>query len=83
MMEIMGWAGAFMLGICALPQAISSYRNKDSSGISFLFLLLWLGGEVFTLVYIVNTTGQLPLIANYLFNIICLIVILRYWRRAP
>jgi len=70
-----------MLGLCALPQAIASYRTKDSSGISFLFLLLWLGGEVLTLLYIVGTSMQLPLIANYLFNILCLIVILRYWRK--
>lgn len=78
MIEFIGWIGAVMLGLCALPQAIASWRNKDSSGISFLFLLLWLGGEVFTLVYIINTTQQLPLMANYLFNILCLIVILRY-----
>lgn len=79
--EIMGWAGALMLGICALPQAISSYRNKDSSGISLSFLMLWLGGEVLTLLYIVSTSMQLPLVVNYLFNILCLSVILFYWRK--
>ena len=81
MMEMLGWIGALMLGICALPQAIYSYINKDSSGISLSFLLLWLGGEVFTLIYIVSTTMQLPLVANYLFNILCLSVILFYWRK--
>jgi len=81
MMELIGWLGALMLGICALPQAITSYRTKDSSGISLSFLLLWLGGEVLTLIYIVSTTMQLPLIFNYLFNILCLAVIIRQWRK--
>lgn len=81
MIEMLGWIGALMLGICALPQAIFSYRNKDSSGISLSFLMLWLGGEVLTLVYILATTMQLPLVVNYLFNILCLSVILFYWRK--
>jgi uncharacterized protein with PQ loop repeat len=78
-MELVGWLGAIMLGICALPQAIQSYRTRSSKGVSLLFLLLWGGGEILTLIYIGGTTMQLPLILNYIFNLICLAVIIYFW----
>jgi uncharacterized protein with PQ loop repeat len=79
MIETIGWIGAICFSICALPQAIKSYRDKTSEGISHAFLLLWLIGEILTLAYVVLTTVQMPLIVNYVFNLICLFVILYYY----
>ena len=52
-MEIIGWLGSIMLSICGLPQAIESYKKKNSDGISWAFILLWLFGEIFALIYVV------------------------------
>ncbi len=51
-MEIIGWLGSILFAICAVPQAVQSYKQKHSHGISKAFLALWLFGEVFTTIYI-------------------------------
>ena len=77
MIDIIAWFGSFMLAICAVPQAYKSYVDKHSNGVSWYFLLLWLFGEVFLLVYVINKL-DIPLIINYLSNIIIVMVILYY-----
>ena len=74
MMEFVGWIGAILFSLCAVPQAIYVYRTHNVDGLSRLFLQMWLWGEIFTLVYVLHNniiTGnfQWPLYANYLFNI--------------
>lgn len=81
MVDIIGYIGAACLALCAAPQAIKSFKEKRTMGISFWFLILWYVGEVFTLVYIAMTTMQIPLVINYVFNILCLTVIIYYWRK--
>lgn len=81
MIEFLGWIGALCLGMCAIPQAIHSWRTKSSAGLSLVFLLLWIGGEVATLAYILLTTVQLPLIVNYVINLVCLLIILKYYKK--
>jgi uncharacterized protein with PQ loop repeat len=76
MVELIGWVGSICFAICALPQALQSYRQKNSNGISWGFLLLWLIGEILTLAYVTLTTVQLPLITNYVLNFLFLVVIL-------
>lgn len=76
MIDLIGWVGSICFAICALPQALQSYQQKNSNGISWGFLLLWLVGEILTLAYVVLTTAQLPLITNYVLNFIFLIVII-------
>lgn len=80
MVDIIGWIGAICFSVCAAPQAYKSYKEKSSEGISILFLGLWYVGELFTLMYVSLTTAQLPLIVNYVFNIICILIIIYYWR---
>jgi uncharacterized protein with PQ loop repeat len=75
-LDIIGWLGSICFAICALPQAYSSWKHKNSDGISWGFLILWLVGEVLTLTYILLTTAQLPLIANYCLNFVFLVVII-------
>ena len=81
MIEVIGWIGGICLAVCALPQAIKSYRTKSSGDLSLSFVLLWLVGELLTVAYILTTTMQWPLLINYSINILCLLVIIRYWRK--
>ena len=80
MIEVVGWVGAICFSICALPQAYKTWKIKHADDLSALFLWLWTIGEVCMLVY-VWPRQDWPLIVNYVFNLVCLIVILYYkWR---
>lgn len=81
-MEILGWAGAILFAICALPQAIECARNGHARGLNWFFLLAWFFGEVFTIIY-VWPKADYPLLFNYFLNLVFLAVILRYkiWER--
>ena len=75
--EIIGWIGSIFFAICALPQAIHTFRTKKSDDLSEMFLWLWFWGEVFTLSYIlysdfVKGTYHFPLYFNYIFNLFLL-----------
>lgn len=72
--EILGWIGSIAFAVCAAPQAYDSWKKGNSRGITWGFFILWSVGEVFTLLYILPT-GKLPLIVNYLVNLMFLIVI--------
>ncbi|XWS33717.1 hypothetical protein CRYUN_Cryun22dG0107300 [Craigia yunnanensis] len=37
-------------GVAEIPQIITNFRTKSSHGVSFLFLLTWVAGDVFNLV---------------------------------
>lgn len=74
-MEIVGWIGGLLFAFCGVPQAIKSYRTKHARDISWWFLWMWVGGEILTLVYVLDNnlfTGdwQLPLLTNYALNTI-------------
>lgn len=75
----LGWLGAACFAISAAPQAYQSYVTHSSEGISGLFLLLWLLGELSMLTYVLATTRQGPLLFNYLLNLVFLCVIGYYW----
>lgn len=81
MIDIVGYVGAACLALCAAPQAIKSFKDKRTVGISIWFLLLWYVGEILTLIYIVSTTMQIPLVINYIFNIVCITIIIFYWKK--
>ena len=75
--QILGWLGSICLAICGVPQAWMSYKDKHSYGISWAFVLLWAFGEAFALAYVYDKL-DLPLVTNYLTNILILGVILYY-----
>lgn len=80
--EISGWIGSICLAICAIPQAYKSFKEKHSNGVSWSFIVLWLVGEICTLIYIIPT-GSKPLIFNYVANILFVAVIFFYKFRKP
>jgi uncharacterized protein with PQ loop repeat len=70
MIETIGWIGGLLLAFCGLPMAIKSFRDGNSDGVSKLFLVMWLLGEIALLVYVLIKHGfDLPLVTNYLLNI--------------
>lgn len=80
--EIFGWVGSALFAICGLPQALQSIKDGHSRGLNWFFLLAWLGGEIFTIIYILPKM-DLPLLANYAVNLIFLGIMLKYkiWER--
>jgi uncharacterized protein with PQ loop repeat len=76
-MEIIGWIGGILLAFCGLPQAIESYKTKNSDGLTWGFLIMWGVGELFTIVYIIPK-WHWPLIFNYTANIIFISIIVYY-----
>lgn len=76
-MELIGWIGAMAFTFCAVPQAYKSIKDGHSNGLSIYYLLLWLTGEIFTIIYVIPQ-GKLPLTVNYIGNLIVLLVILKY-----
>ena len=78
-MEIIGWLGGILFAICAIPQAYACWKQKHAEGLSWLFLLTWTWGEIFTLIYVLcRDDTSYPLIFNYTFNLIALGVIIYY-----
>lgn len=76
-MEIIGWIGAILFSVCGLPQAWQCAKDGHARGLNWAFLLLWLGGEIFTIIYIWDKP-DLPLKVNYMVNLLYLIVMIRY-----
>jgi len=77
--EKIGWLGAILFALCGLPQAIQSIQDGHSNGISWVFLLMWLVGELLTLYYVWKKDSKLlPLLFNYVLNIIFVGIILFY-----
>jgi len=81
MNDAIGWLGAFLFAICALPQAVKTFKTKRANDLSWLFLWLWFGGEIFTFIYIIiddyrEQSTHYPLYVNYVFNIFIIIYLL-------
>ncbi len=75
--DIMGWLGSICLAICGIPQAWQSYKDKNSNGISWGFVILWTTGELLALAYVYDKL-DLPLVMNYATNILILAIILYF-----
>jgi uncharacterized protein with PQ loop repeat len=80
MVELVGWIAATAFAICALPQAIHSFKEGHSNDMTHGFLWLWFIGEVFTIPYVFIKHGwtDVPLLTNYFFNFGLLSVIMKY-----
>lgn len=83
MIEMFGWLGGMLLAFCGLPEAIKTVWNRRCD-VSFSFLIMWLFGEVLSLVYVAFKNEQvdlLPLLLNYGINIVFILVMLYFkWR---
>ena len=80
-MEIIGWIGAVLLAFCGVPQAIKTFYTKRATDFSWFFLFMWYFGEILVVVYVINdnyinNNWQLPLIFNYVLNILIITYLL-------
>ena len=69
LVEILGWISSVAFWISAVPQAVQSYKEGHSRGISKWMMYLWLLGEVSGFFYAIGL-GELPLTLNFGFGIL-------------
>lgn len=79
MIETIGIIAGILFAVCGAPQAYQSWKAGNSNGISPWLLWMWWLGEVLMLVYVYATHGfDVPLMINYLGNLVFVTVILKY-----
>jgi uncharacterized protein with PQ loop repeat len=79
MVELLGWVAGILFAICAVPQAYQSWKDGHSDGVNYVFLYMWLFGEILMQIYVVLKHGMdLPLLVNYWLNTLFILVILKY-----
>lgn len=76
-MDTIGWIGSILFAICGLPQAVQCAKNGHSRGLNWFFLLAWLFGEIFTIIYVWPKADYI-LLSNYFVNLIFLAIMIRY-----
>ncbi len=83
MAETIGWIGSICFALCGVPQAWRCFRAGHAEGLSWLFLLLWLVGELCYIISVLASFGWVAwMMFNYVANILCILVIL-YYKRVP
>lgn len=83
-MLVVGIIGSLLLALCAVPQAWACHKQGHAYGVDYWFLGMWTSGELLALLYTVSLNEvPWPLVANYVLNLTCLAVIIRYkaWPR--
>lgn len=76
-MELIGIIGSVAFATCAIPQVVECYRKRSAEGLSWMFLILWAIGELFTIIYIWPKQDWI-LLGNYFFNSLCLLVMIYF-----
>ncbi len=76
LIDAIGWIAHLSLALCAAPQTIQAIKTKSSVGINPWFLILWLIGEVFALVYVLMKDSDMIQMTNYIVNLLFLLPII-------
>ncbi len=66
MLEAIGFIGSTLLAVCGIPEVVRTIKDNKCH-LGWNFLLLWFGGELFMLAYIIPMK-DIPLLLNYVFN---------------
>ena len=79
MIEALGYISGILLATCAIPLAIQVCHQRHADSLSWAFLVMWLAGEIGTSIYTLVSIGwNGPLQLNYIINVVCIVLILRY-----
>lgn len=78
MIEIFGYLASICLMLSGLPQVRKTIRQGHSHGISTSFLILLLVGFSSMIVYVVSKKSGIPLVINYVINLISYLIITYY-----
>lgn len=80
--DTLGWLGSLCFGVCGIPQALKARRDGHADGLSWWFLVAWMGGEILYITATLMKFGPVWwMLANYTVNTVALCVILRYKAR--
>lgn len=74
--EAIGWLGSLSLSFCGVPEVIKTVQEAQC-GVGWGMLNMWLVGEILMLYYTWHLRNA-PLRVNYLFNILCIAVMVVY-----
>jgi uncharacterized protein with PQ loop repeat len=74
--ELIGWIGMFLIFCAPIPQLFTTLRTRSFKGLSVLSVAAIASGCLLALIYVAYTAPKLPLIINYLFNLLLYVVIL-------
>ena len=77
--EVIGYIGSIFLTINAVPELVRTIQDKRCH-IGWPMLLLWFVGEIFMTTYAVML-WNIPLMMNYIFNFIVVVIMLLYKMR--
>lgn len=73
-MELLAWTGSILLACCGLPELLATIKNGRCS-LSWGFLLMWLFGEIFTLVPVFSNKLGAFLLFNYSLNTVVILIL--------
>lgn len=76
-MELLAWVGCILLATCALPELVRTLRTKKCS-LTWGFLLMWLFGEIFTLLPVLSRNLGAFLVFNYSLNVVIIFILCYY-----
>ena len=79
-MNTIGLIGSLLLAFCSIPELYRTIKDGRCH-IGWGFMLMWFFGEVLCLFYVIGLK-ELPLILNYGFNVVILIIMLYYKLRS-
>ena len=82
LVEILGWLGAGLLGIRAIPQAYKCCKQGHAKGISRSFLWLWISGQVFMLAHFLLGAHSWSMIFYSIF-VLCVVSIILWYKYYP
>lgn len=77
-MQTLGWIGNLLFAVSAVPQAWLSFKQGHSEGLSTGLLSMWFSGEGIAIIFGLYEEVPVQLMANYIFNFGCLLIIIRY-----
>ena len=76
MNRVLQFIGSICFGICGIPAAIGAIAG-DPVSMSWIFLGLWLVGEICMIIWSIRTRMWLMLL-NFIPNFLCLIILMWY-----
>jgi len=75
-LDAIGYVGGILLGLCAVPEVYRSYKTGQCH-VGHGFLWMWFLGEICLFAYVLPK-ADIPLIGNYLFNIVLISIMMFY-----
>jgi uncharacterized protein with PQ loop repeat len=70
MIHLLGTLGSFLLIFSAVPQLYTTITTKTTKGLSLWMLISMNLGCIIMLIYILTQTIIIPILVNYVFNIL-------------